>query len=590
MSASLIKEMQDNIEIKKYEISEKKEEIALLKTIILSEYEEYKIIEGKAKEPTTKEGKALFKSIKEQNALYEEKKVEIGKLKDEIKDILITLKSTSVAKGPSARKGPSITRRVSKTGFKILKSKKKSKSSSSASASASSSKTPSRSKSSSASKITPAKCTHLDINFIDEWIGKESAKLVKGKGEMYSNRKVPSTDKSLKGYEIVNNAADGSCLIHSFLTAASENYRNLSKVNKATVGLRFRSDVYAELFSDKDRMIIVESDYNRMGGEIMKKLDAAPVEGGYSVLTQPYLKFVGGGHGYLYDKDTENLSKCFGMNIITLVQKGSTVKMDESRYISCNDDNKPYIILYQSGAHYETVYIGAQFVFTNAEMLPIITALIEARPKTVLNFGDFKPGQHISYTTSKGDKKRGEIIEIKFGDEPIESIVVKKKLVNKSNFKLSNATYETEYDDLHSENKSYINSKKYLLPKGFSAYGQALTQGSKKKTLKAVDFTDLKVGSAPIIGFNVYADDGEGVRLRLEGEDGFRLFKPDDSPEKYRVGDSVTIPGKPPKAGKIGAISGRWTYIPIDKVTDEKSKSKSSSTRRKSKSSNSNSS
>lgn len=492
MSAVLKKEMQDNIDIKTYEIDEKTEEIALLKTILLSEYEQYKEIEGKSKKPITEKGKALLKSIKEQNAHYEEKMVEIRKLREEIKELKGAMRNSKAA---SVTKARSTTRRVSKTGFKILKSKKKSKSSS---ASTSSSKTPSRSKSSSASKITPAKCTHLDINFVDEWIGKESAKLGKGKGEMYSNRKVPSVDKSLKGYEIVNNAADGSCLIHSFLTAASENYRNLSKVNKATVGLRFRSDVYAELFSDKDRMIIVESDYNRMGGEIMKKLDAAPVEGGYSVLTQPYLKFVGGGHGYLYDKDTENLSKCFNMNIITLVQNGSSVKMENSRYIPRGDE-KPYIILYQSGAHYETVYKGAQLVFTNADMLPIIAALDSTRSKAIIEVkNEYAPGKLYSYLNKDGKVQEHPILDVVRGDQIPRQIKFQKKA-------------------------SYVNYNSSIkLPKGFNVGSNVevseLNKSGKSKTVRRKIEKIIWNESLPIIGVDVTNNSGKKVRVLFENQ------------------------------------------------------------------------
>ena len=268
--------------------------------------------------------------------------------------------------------------------------------------------------------ITDASCGTLPLDFIDNWVDKQISI-----HEMYETRELP-TDK-LENYKIVNNAGDGSCLIHAFLTAMSEQYRNRSNIDKANIGRLFRQDIYANLFTDTEQMIIEDADYTK----IIKKGIFLPdsvtkVGSAWKVPAKKYIGYVGTNHGYLYDTDADKLSKCFNMNIIILVEgDDDEVNFQNSRHYDYGSDNT--IILYQSGAHFETVFKdGGQYTFSGED----INTLTELMVRSVNNMNiwrlKYPDGTEYSYKNSAGIEKTGTITGIRWGDiETPNSVKVK---------------------------------------------------------------------------------------------------------------------------------------------------------------------
>jgi len=206
-------------------------------------------------------------------------------------------------------------------------------------------------------------------------------------------------------YTRTDNSADGTCLIHSFLTAISRVYRNASNKNKGILGRAFRQKVYARLYGNREKINIPEEDYGHAGpsgAEVHRRLGArlmrTPLGNEYRVPVRKYIEYVGtvdtgSVHGYLYDSDVKKLQQCFRVNILLITPQVMNIRYFKNEALA-NDApgviGLPNLILYQSGAHFTTIHLGDQHIFSYADILPILDGVNAARnrDKVVLSRAD----------------------------------------------------------------------------------------------------------------------------------------------------------------------------------------------------------
>jgi hypothetical protein len=241
--------------------------------------------------------------------------------------------------------------------------------------------------------ITPAHCGHLSIAFIDDWIaGAVRALRIRGSPEDMPQRSRISF-RSIgvdQKFDHVDNSADGTCLIHAFLTAVSAFYRNLSNVNKGILGRAFRRNIYARLWSPDARINIPATDYRAVPKRLHlgKRMSVVARHGAqvlgneHNVPRRRYIEYVGGigegrHHGYLYDSDAEKLAQCFNVNILLVPPEILNIRYYEDD--SAEGRAKPNIIIHQSGQHFTTLHLGDQFIFSREEILPILEGVNSAR-------------------------------------------------------------------------------------------------------------------------------------------------------------------------------------------------------------------
>ena len=77
----------------------------------------------------------------------------------------------------------------------------------------------------------------------------------------------------------------------------------------------------------------------------------------------------GGRHGYLYDSDAKKLARCFNVNIIIALNDIFKIRFEEDH--SKAGKAKPYVIIHQSGAHFTTIHLAKQHLFSYDDILPI---------------------------------------------------------------------------------------------------------------------------------------------------------------------------------------------------------------------------
>jgi hypothetical protein len=262
----------------------------------------------------------------------------------------------------------------------------------------------------------------MDAAWIDDWMTAASAMLPPG-----ATQTMPQYAFSFRLFGInepytrTDNSADGTCLIHSFLTAISEVYRNASNKNKGVLGRAFRQKVYARLYGNREKINIPEQDYGHAGpdgGEVRRRLGArlirTPEGDEYRVPTRKYIEYVGtvdtgSVHGYLYDSDVKKLQQCFGVNILLITPQVMNIRYYKNEALANNAPGViglPNLILYQSGAHFTTIHLEDQHVFTYDEILPILDGVNAARnrDKIVLSRADkvrYAEGEIVFLTSDK---------------------------------------------------------------------------------------------------------------------------------------------------------------------------------------------
>jgi hypothetical protein len=206
-------------------------------------------------------------------------------------------------------------------------------------------------------------------------------------------------------YTRTDNSADGTCLIHSFLTSMSEVYRNASNKNKGVLGRAFRQKVYAKLYNNSDKINIPEEDYGHAGptgAEVHQRLGArlirTPEGNEYRVPARKYIEYVGAVdtgsvHGYLYDSDVKKLHQCFRVNILLITPQVMNIRYYKNEALA-NDApgviGLPNIILYQSGSHFTTIHLDDQYIFSYDDIRPILDGVNAARnrDKIILSSAD----------------------------------------------------------------------------------------------------------------------------------------------------------------------------------------------------------
>ena len=273
--------------------------------------------------------------------------------------------------------------------------------------------------------VRPGYCGKLSPEFVDDWM--EAAKIFvdDDEEESYSMYKYKFTTnvKAANGSITVNelpdkfirtdNAADGTCLIHAFLTAVSPVYRSLSLDNKGILGRAFRQKVYAKLFSDSTTIKIVKEDFNKvsrhvnLGNRIIKGLGS---EDDHIVPARKYIEYVGavnrgGSHGYLYDFDAKKLAQCFNVNIVIVLDNIMNIRFEEDD--SKEGKKKPYIFIHQAGAHFTTIHKKDKYIFTYDEVQPVREWVDAARDKdkTVFSSKDRKDYAEGSLVLYKGEPR-----------------------------------------------------------------------------------------------------------------------------------------------------------------------------------------
>jgi len=273
--------------------------------------------------------------------------------------------------------------------------------------------------------VRPGYCGKLSPEFVDDWM--EAAKIFVDdeEEESYSMYKYKFTTntKAANGSIVVNelpdkfirtdNAADGTCLLHAFLTAVSPVYRSLSLDNKGILGRAFRQKVYAKLFPDSTTIKIVKEDFNKvskhvnLGNRVMKGLGS---EDDHIVPARKYIEYVGSvdrgsSHGYLYDFDAKKLAQCFNVNIIMVLDNIMNIRLEEDD--SPAGKKKPWIMIHQAGAHFTTIHKKDKYIFTGDEIQPLREWVDAARDKdkTVFSSKDRKDYAEGSLVVYKGDPR-----------------------------------------------------------------------------------------------------------------------------------------------------------------------------------------
>ena len=242
--------------------------------------------------------------------------------------------------------------------------------------------------------ITPAHCGHLTIGFIDDWIHAGRQALVAPgppaaipqRGSLrFTSLGVPTI------YGDSDNAGDGSCLIHAFLMATSILYRNLSVKDKGILGRAFRHKIYARLYHPDEVFNIDPEDWRlvprnwglgRRKGMIVGRDGTLRQGKEWEVPRRRYTEYVGGvgrgrHHGYLYDTDVEKLARCFNVNILLVPSQATDIRYYEDD--TAAGHAKPSIMIRQRGAHYTTLHVGDQYLFSREEVLPIVQAVNRIR-------------------------------------------------------------------------------------------------------------------------------------------------------------------------------------------------------------------
>jgi len=254
--------------------------------------------------------------------------------------------------------------------------------------------------------VTAGHCGHLDAAWVDDWMTAARAMLPPGAKQTmpqygFSFRIFGINDR----YTRTDNSADGTCLIHSFLTAISGVYRNASNKNKGVLGRAFRQKVYAKLYNDREKINIPEEDYGHAGpsgAEVHQRLGArlirTPEGNEYRVPARKYIEYVGAVdtgsvHGYLYDSDVKKLHQCFRVNILLITPQVMDIRYFKNEALANNAPgviDLPNLILYQAGSHFTTIHLDDQYIFSYDDIRPILDGVNAARnrDKIVLSSAD----------------------------------------------------------------------------------------------------------------------------------------------------------------------------------------------------------
>ena len=254
--------------------------------------------------------------------------------------------------------------------------------------------------------VTHGHCGHLDAAWIDDWMTAAGAILEDEETETMPQYRFSFRIFGIhEEYTRTDNSADGTCLIHSFLTAMSEVYRNASNKNKGILGRAFRQKVYAKLYNNREKINIPEEDYGHAGpsiGEVRHRLGRRLMRtrrgDEYRVPARKYIEYVGAVdtgsvHGYLFDSDVKKLQQCFRVNILLITPQVMNIRYFKNEALANNAPGViglPNIILYQSGAHFTTIHLDDQHIFSYDDIRPILDGVNAARnrDKIVLSSAD----------------------------------------------------------------------------------------------------------------------------------------------------------------------------------------------------------
>jgi len=246
--------------------------------------------------------------------------------------------------------------------------------------------------------IVPASCGRITPEFVERWVADNYSHLPQG--DPYGVRHIDIHPAFNSEFEIKRTVGDGTCLLHSFLTDLSPTYRRMTKKAKETVGAAFRKHIYAMLYSPDARMQIQADDYEAFRSK--RSIDAKVIarnnnkfvaEGFedelYDALARAYIRDT---LGYLYDDDIEKLRACFKIRIIIVTQNPDrdydifrlgpispeelAAEFEREREINAENGYTRYIMIYQSGIHFEAVRRRGtdQYIFIYPEVQDIIEA------------------------------------------------------------------------------------------------------------------------------------------------------------------------------------------------------------------------
>jgi ankyrin repeat protein len=225
-----------------------------------------------------------------------------------------------------------------------------------------------------------------------------------------SNVKEESILKTIENYEEINAVGDGSCLIHSILLALSDDYRNLSRLNKGIVGRWFRQNNLKTIYENE-----------KYFGEPDKKGNQGNLINTNEIQARLF------SNRFLENEDIKLISKIYNINIVVYANYQTTFKIKDTNneykvnYIEVftptenlvekftdNDNGLKTIIIKNNGLyHFNTIRrkAGELYIFENLtaikDFFTSIDSTTKNNPVDKIKDATKKIGDKITYEKEK---------------------------------------------------------------------------------------------------------------------------------------------------------------------------------------------
>ena len=237
-----------------------------------------------------------------------------------------------------------------------------------------------------------------------EELQQQVSKIITDKG--MPNVKEESILKPIENYEEINAVGDGSCLIHSILLALSDDYRNLSRLNKGIVGRWFRQNNLKTIYENE-----------KYFGEPDKKGNQGNLINTKEIQDRLF------SNRFLENEDIKLISKIYNINIVVYANYETAFKIGDKdnkynvNYIEVftptqnlvekfteNDNGLKTIIIKNNGLyHFNTIRRkeGELYIFENLTAIKDFFTSIDLRtqnnPTEDIKKANKKIGDEITY-------------------------------------------------------------------------------------------------------------------------------------------------------------------------------------------------
>jgi len=294
-----------------------------------------------------------------------------------------------------------------------------------------------------------------------EELQKQVSEIIRVKG--MSNVKEEPKLKTIEDYEEINAVGDGSCLIHSILLALSDDYRNLSRLNKGIVGRWFRQNNLKTIYENE-----------KYFGEPDKKGKQGNLINTEEIQVRLF------SNRFLENEDIKLISKIYNINIVVYANYETAFKIGDKdnkynvNYIEVftptqnlvekfteNDNGLKTIIIKNNGLyHFNTIRRKeGVYVFNSLQDIQDFFTAIDLRTQN-------NPTENIK----KANKKIGDEIEYEGEKYIITDIIVLGDDISYGIYKsvdyyvyLENLSkVENKDDDIEGLKKKFSNEIKYI--------------------------------------------------------------------------------------------------------------------------------